>query len=395
MIGAIQRSAPLVKERCAGIVAALVLSAVLGGCSTPPPVAPPPPEVRVAAVVQRDVPIHSEWIGTTQGNINAQIRARIKGYLLTRGYTEGTQVKEGDMLFTIDRRPYETALAQARAELERTRAVLAKAERDVTRYRPLAAAGAVSQRELDTAVEAANAGRASVDAARAGVQQAELDLDWTTVRSPIGGVAGIAEAQIGDLIEPNTLLTTVSQLDPVKVQFPVSEREYLQAAARINVAVQGGERSGAAPAELELVLADGSVYPPRGKFMLPNREVDPKTGAIVVQGVFPNPDGVLRPGLYARVRAVTATKTGALLVPQRAVRELQGAYQVVVVGADDTIDMRPVEVGARVDSLWVIERGLKPGERVVVEGLQKVRQGIKVSVQVAAEAEKPTGAQGS
>jgi membrane fusion protein (multidrug efflux system) len=395
MLNATHRSAPLAKERCAVIAGVLVLGAVLGGCSKSPPVAPPPPEVRVAAVVQRDVPIRSEWIGTTQGNINAQIRARVRGYLLARDYTEGRLVKERDVLFTIDRRPYETALAQARAELERAGAVLAKAERDVTRYRPLAAVGAVSQRELDTSVQAAKAGSATVDAARAGVQQAELDLDWTTVRSPITGVAGISEAQIGNLIEPNTLLTTVSQLDPVKVQFPVSEREYLRFAQGIAVAVQGGVRTGSA-AELELVLADGSVYPQRGAFMLPNREVDPKTGAILVQGVFANPDGVLRPGLYARVRAITETKTGALLVPQRAVRELQGAHQVAVVGADDTIDLRPVEVGARVDSLWVIERGLRPGERVVVEGLQKVRQGIKVAVQAAdAEAEKPAGAQGS
>ena len=394
MRNAIHRSVPLAKERGAVFAGVLVLGAVLGGCSKAPPVAAPPPTVRVAAVVQRDVPIHSEWIGTTQGNINAQIRARVRGYLLARDYTEGRLVKERDVLFTVDRRPYETALAQARAELERTGAVLAKAERDVARYRPLAAAGAVSQRELDTSVQAAKAGSASVDAARAGVQQAELDLDWTTVRSPITGVAGISEAQIGNLIEPNTLLTTVSQLDPVKVQFPVSEREYLRFAAGIAVAVQGGVRTGSA-AELELVLADGSVYPQRGAFMLPNREVDPKTGAILVQGVFANPDGVLRPGLYARVRAVTETKKGALLVPQRAVRELQGAHQVAVVGADDTIDLRPVEVGARVDSLWVIESGLRPGERVVVEGLQKVRQGIKVAVQAAAaEAEKPAGAPG-
>ncbi len=380
--------------RCGAVIVGVLLLGSMGsGCSSPAPVAPPPPEVRVAAVVQRDVPLHSEWIGTTQGSINAEIRARVTGYLLTRGYTEGTLIKEGAELFTIDPRSYETALAQARAEVGRTEALLTKTKQDVTRFGPLAAQGAVSQRELDNAVQAARAASASVDAARAAVQQAELELDWTKVRSPIAGVAGNAEAEIGNLIASNTLLTTVSQLDPIKVQFPVSEREYLRFADRITVAVRGGARSEKA-ADLELILADGSVYPERGAFMLPNREVDQKTGAILIQGSFPNPDGLLRPGLYARVRAVTETKAGALLVPQRAVRELQGAHQVAVVGADDTIDLRPVEVGARVDSLWVIESGLKPGERVVVEGLQKVRQGVKVAVQ-AADPETPAKKQGS
>ncbi len=371
----------------------LLLSVALGGCSKPETVTPPPPAVRVASVVQRDVPLHSEWIGTTQGNINAEIRARVTGYLLARDYTEGTLVKEGDVLFTIDARPYKTALASARAEVARAEAVLAKAQQDVARFGPLAAEGAVSRRELDNAVQATRAASATVDAARAAAQQAELEVDWTTVRSPIAGVAGNAQAEIGNLIASNTLLTTVSQLDPIKVQFPVSEREYLRFADRITAAVRGEARSGDA-AELELILADGTVYPQRGAFMMPNREVDPKTGAILIQGSFPNVDGRLRPGLYARVRAVTETKAAALLVPQRAVRELQGAHQVAVVGADDTIDLRPVEVGARIDSLWVIESGLKPGERVVVEGLQKVRQGVTVAVQ-AADAEPAAEKQGS
>jgi membrane fusion protein, multidrug efflux system len=375
------------------VIAISVLSAVLAGCSKPPSVAAPPPEVRVAPVVQRDVPLHSEWIGTTQGTINAEIRARVTGYLLARNYTEGRLVKEGDVLFTIDARPYETALASARAEVARTGAMLAKAQQDVARFGPLAAQGAVSRRELDNAVQAVRAQSASVDAARAAAQQAELELDWTKVRSPIGGVAGNAEAEIGNLIASNTLLTTVSQIDPIKVQFPMSEREYLRFADRITAAVRGEARSGNAT-ELELLLADGAVHPQRGTFMMPNREVDPKTGAILIQGSFPNADGRLRPGLYARVRAVTETKAAALLVPQRAVRELQGAHQVAVVGADDTIDLRSVEMGARIDSLWVVESGLKPGERVVVEGLQKIRQGVKVAVQ-AAETVAPTDKQGS
>jgi len=371
----------------------LLTSLVFSGCGKPETAVAPPPAVRVAAVVQRDVPVHSEWIGTTQGNINAEIRARVTGYLLARDYTEGTLVKEGDILFTIDARPYETALAAARAEVARADAVLAKSQQDVARFGPLAAEGAVSRRELDNAVQATRAASATVDAARAAAQQAALELDWTKVRSPIAGVAGNAQAEIGNLIASNTLLTTVSQLDPMKVQFPVSEREYLRFADRITAAVRGEARSKDA-ADLELILADGSVYPQRGAFMLPNREVDQKTGAILLQGSFPNPSGLLRPGLYARVRAVTETKTAALLVPQRAVRELQGAHQVAVVGADDTIDLRPVEVGERIDSLWVIASGLKPGERVVVEGLQKVRQGIKVAVQ-AADAEAPAAKQGS
>jgi len=380
MLNAIHRSVPVAKERGAVIAAVLVLGALLDGCSKAPPVVAPPPEVRVAAVVQRDVPIHSEWIGTTQGNIDAQIRARVQGYLLSRDYTEGGVVKEGDVLFVIDARPYEAALAQARGELGRAEALLTKADQDVARYRPLAAEGAVSRQELDNAVQASRAGNANVASARATVQQAELDLAWTKVQAPITGIAGIAKAQVGDLIESNTLLTTMSQLDPVKVQFPLSEPEYLGLATRLATVGQGTE----VPKDtLELVLADGSTYPHRGSFTFANREVDVKTGAILVQGIFPNPGNLLRPGLYARVRAVTETRKGALLVPQRAVRELQGGHQVAVVGADDTVDLRSVEVGERVDSLWVINRGLQPGERVVVEGLQKIRQGAKVTIKAA------------
>ena len=344
-----------------------------------------------ADVVQRAVPVRAEWIGTTEGFVDAQIRARTRGYLVGRRYTEGGRVTEGDVLFEIDPRPYETTLAQAKGERARAEAILGKAHQDVRRYRPLAAEGAVSREELDDAVQAERAASAAVETARAAVEQAELDLAWTRVRAPVSGIAGIALAQVGELIEPNTLLTTVSQLDPMKVQFPISEREYLRFAERITTALDGGATPATVtspPAErrtLDLVLADGSVYGERGWFAFPNREVDRQTGSIIVQGYFPNPDGILRPGLYARVRAVTDTLPSALLVPQRAVRELQGMQQVAVVAADGTVELRTVTVGERVDNLWVIQAGLAPGERVVVEGLQKVRQGMKVSVAPAGE----------
>jgi membrane fusion protein (multidrug efflux system) len=359
--------------------------------------APPPPEVSVVAaeVVQREVPVRGEWIGTTEGFIDAQIRARTRGYLVARKYTEGGRVKEGDVLFEIDPRPYETALAQKKGDLARAQALQAKSRQDVQRYRPLAAQKAVSQEELDNAIQAERAAAAAVESAAAAVQQAQLDLDWTRVRAPVSGIAGIAQGQVGELVEPNTLLTTVSQLDPMKVQFPISEREYLRFAERITSALRDATAKADATAPppdrrpLDLVLADGSVYGERGWFALPNREVDRQTGSIIIQGYFPNPDGLLRPGLYARVRAVTGTLPSALLVPQRAVRELQGSQQVAVVAPDGTVDLRAVTVGERIDGLWVIQKGLEPGERVVVEGLQKVRQGMKVSLETPGAPDAP------
>jgi len=355
-----------------GLAAALVCA----GCGEGTPAAPPPVDVVVADVVQRDVPITSEWIGTTQGLVDAEIRAQVSGYLMSRNYKEGSLVAQGDLLFVIDPRPYRAALENARGQLGRAHAALTKAEQDVARYTPLVKEGAVSQQELDNAIQARNAGRAAVQSAQADLDKAQLDLGFTEIRSPIAGIAGIAEAQVGDLVGPSRSepLTVVSQMDPIQVVFSVSEREYLE--YRHAHAVP---KEGRPVVPLSLVLSDGSLYPHPGFSTVTGRAVDPKTGTIVLKGEFPNPGNMLRPGLYARVRAVLDTRKGALLVPQRAVQELQGTYQVAVVGADDKVEMRVVEPGPREGGFWVIDKGLSAGERVVVEGLQKVRTGVAVN----------------
>jgi membrane fusion protein (multidrug efflux system) len=361
-------------------VKVVVLGAAVGGaltlaaCSKPPPPPPPPPDVVVAEVVQKDVPVYREWVGTTEGNITAQIRARVQGYLQRRSYEEGSLVHEGDLMFVIDPRQYQAALDQAKGELGRANAALTKTQQDVTRYTPLAAQNAISQEELDNAVQANRAAKAAADSARAAVEKAQLNLDWTQVKSPIDGIAGISVAQVGDLVSESTLLTTVSQVDPIKVSVPISEQEYLQFASRLTE-----PRPRDAQGTLELILSDGSVYPERGKVSVANREVDVKTGTMIVVTLFPNPRNLLRPGQYAKVRATTETRQGALLVPERAVQELQGARQVAVVGADNKVSMRTVQTGPSMGNLLVINEGLKPGERIVVEGLQKVREGATVN----------------
>lgn len=338
--------------------------------------APPPPEVVVTTVEQKDVPIYAEWIGTTDGNINAQIRARVQGYLQSRSYTEGSLVRAGDLMFTIDARPYQAALDQAKGELGRAEAAVTKTQQDVKRYTPLAAEGAISQQELDNAVQANRAARAAVESARAAVEKARLDLDWTQVKSPIDGIAGISVTQVGDLIGPATVLTTVSQVDPIKVSFPVSEQEYLRYADRVQL--NAAEQKAREP-NLELILADGSIFPQRGTASVANRQVDVKTGTMMLVSLFPNRGNLLRPGQFAKVRVAIEQKRDALLVPQLAVQEVQGAHQVAVVGADNKVSMRTVKAGARVGNLWVIDEGLSPGERVIVEGVQKVRDGIVVN----------------
>jgi membrane fusion protein (multidrug efflux system) len=353
----------------------LLLALGCGEEAAPPPAAV---DVVVAEVVQKDVPITMEWIGTTEGAIDAEIRAQVSGYLVSRDYAEGTEVEKGALLFRIDPRPYQAALEQARGDLGRARAALAKARADVARYEPLAKEGAVSQEELDNAVQASRAGDASVQTARAAVDKAELDLSFAQIRSPIAGIAGVARAQLGDLVGPSDPepLTNVSQLDPIRVSFPLSEREYLRFAPVIREAAAGGKtREG----RLELILADGSTWPHRGRAVPAAAGVDPGTGTILVRGEFPNPDHLLRAGQYARVRAVAEVREGALVVPQRAVSELQGVFQVAVVGSDNKVSMRVVEPGPRFESDQVIEKGLEPGERVVSEGLQKVRDGALVN----------------
>ncbi len=336
-----------------------------------------PPEVLVVDAAQRDVPVYGEWVGTTDGFVNAQIRAKVQGYLLSKPYQEGSLVKTGDVLFELDPRQYRAALDQAKGDLAGAQANLVRSQQNVNRYRPLAQKGAVSKKELDDSVQQMRVDQAALDTARAAVEGAELNLEWTTVRSPIDGIAGIALAQVGDLIAPTTLMTTVSQLEPIKVLFPISEQEYLRFAERNPSATEGTDPRRRPP--LELILADGSVYKHPGKVSAINRQVEQQTGSLQIQAVFPNPDNMLRPGGYAKIRAVTDLRKGATVVPQRAVQEVQGSHRVIVVGPDDTVTFRAVKAGPKFGSDWVIDEGLKPGERVVAEGAQKLRDGLQVA----------------
>jgi membrane fusion protein (multidrug efflux system) len=350
--------------------AVMLIVAAAVGCSKSEAAKPPapPPGVVVTPVVQRDEVMHREWIGTTQGDVNAEIRPKVDGYLLRRVYTEGSYVRPGQLLFEIDARQVQAQLQQAQANLAQAQSNLDKANRDVARFEPLAAQHAISQQEVDNARSAQSAARATVGALRAAVDNARLNTAWTRVTSPIGGVAGIAQAQVGNLVGPQTVLATVSKVDPIRVLYQISEQEYLQ--HQKDPAMRN--------AELELVLADGSVFPRRGHISLSGRDVDVKTGTITVVGLFPNPGNLLRPGQFAKVRAATATRRGALLVPQRAVNEMQGIYQVAVVGADNKADVRTVKLGDRVGSMWIVEEGVQPGERVIVEGFSRAKPGMLV-----------------
>ena len=343
--------------------------------------APPPPsvQVEVANVIQKDVPIQMEWVGTTDGSNNALIRAQVGGYLMERPYTEGSFVKKGDLLFQLDPSKFQTALDQALGDLAKAQAQFMKTKQDVERDTPLAREGAVSQKELDDSIQAHAATKGTVAAAKAAVEQAKLNLSWTKIRAPIDGVVGISKAQIGDLIDANSELTSMSTLDPIRVYFPVSEQEYFEAADKIQQGYKD-RRDGKEYrlALLELVLGGEKVYPHKGQFHLVDRQVDQKTGTIRVAALFPNPNNLLRPGQFARVRAVTKTREKAILVPQRSVTEMQGSHQVAVVTPENKVDIRPVKVGQRSGNLWIIDQGLKPGERVIVEGLQKVKAGMTV-----------------
>ena len=354
------RSAPLV----------LSLTLLLEACSSPKasPPAPAPPEVSVMTVAPETVSLSSEWIGTLDGYVNAQIRPQVSGYLLRRSYQEGAPVRQGQVLFEIDPRPFQAVLSQAEARLAEAQAQLGKTERDLERDRPLAAERAIAQSQLDNDIQAHLAAQAAIKSATAAIETAQLNLGFTKVTSLITGIAAIATAQIGDLVGPATLLTTVSQVDPIKAYFPLSEQEYLRIAGRINGPGTSSELWANNAGSLTLVLADGSVYPQRGRFLAADRDIDPKTGTIRISAAFPNPARTLRPGQYGRVRAETNTVKDAIVVPQRTVTDAQGAPQVRVVGPDNRVATRRVTLGDRVGSGWIIGTGLQPGDRVVVEG---------------------------
>jgi len=345
-----------------------------------------PPEVMVAQVEQKDVDLYSEWIGTLAGEVNANVQAQVSGYLLRRNYQEGSSVRKGQLLFEIDPRPFQAALDQAEGQLAQATAQLANAEAvqlrnqlDVERYTPLAKEQAASQQDLDNANQnylAAKAtvatDKAQIKSAEAAVETAKLNLGFTQISSPVNGIADVARAQVGDLVSSSSgTLTTVSTLDPIRDYFTVSEQDYLQLKKQFS----GSDRQ---RWKLQLILADGTTYPHEGVFYFAGRAVDQNTGSIQLAALFPNPGNVLRPGQYGKVRAVVRTEKGSLLVPQAAVAELQGKYQVVVVGQDDKIAIRTVKVGDRIGTTWIIQDGLKPGERVVAQGQQALRPGTTV-----------------
>jgi len=356
---------------------ALLLLSLLGCGKEQVRAEAPPPEVEVTPVKQEDVPLYTECISTLDGFVNAQIQPQVTGYLIKQNYREGTMVRQGDVLFEIDPRPFEAALAQSQGQLAQTQAQLGKTNLDVARDTPLAKESAIPQAQLDNDIKANEAAHALVAAAQAQVDQAHLNLGFTKVRSLIDGIAGLAKAQIGDLVGPTSILTTVSQVQPIKAYFALSEQEYLKFGTQINSAATG-RQLGAGKRNLELVLSDGSVYPQKGWLVLADRQVDVKTGTIRMAGAFDNPGSMLRPGMFGRLRAVTGVSRGALLVPQRAVMETQGSYSVVVVDSDSKASIRPVKPGERVGQMWVIAEGLHPGERVVAEGMQKAKEGAPV-----------------
>lgn len=341
--------------------------------------AAPPPEVEVTDVVQKDVSIYGEWIAILDGYVNAQIQPQVTGYLMKQNYAEGTVVHRGDVLFEIDPRPFEAALEQTKGQLAAAQAQLGKTTLDVQRDTPLAAQSAIPKAQLDNDIQANESAKAVVDAAKAQVEQAQLNLGFTKVRSLVDGIAGLAKGQIGDLVGPTSQLTTVSQVNPIKAYISISEQEYLRGAATINAVARGKTPERVAQKSLELILSDGSVFPTKGWFVLADRQVDLKTGTIRVAGAFENPSLILRPGQFGRVRLVTGIQKQALLVPQRSVVETQGAYSVVVVGPENKASIRPVKTGERVGQMWIITDGVKPGEQVIVEGVQKAREGAVVN----------------
>lgn len=359
-------------------IALLALSLVGCGTKSVSAAAPPPPSVQVARVLQEDVPIYHEWIATLDGYVNAVIQPQVSGYLIQQNYQEGTVVRKNQVLFKIDPRPFQAILDQAKAQLAQAEAQQGKTQLDVQRDTPLAHERAIAQSQLDNDIQANLAAQATIQADKAAIEQAEINLEFTNVRSLIDGVAGIATGQVGNLVSPQAVLTTVSQLDPIKAYFVASEQEYLAFVQR-NPTIAAREKV-EKQLQLELILSDGSTYPRKGRWFAADRQVDVQTGAIRLAGLFPNPDNVLRPGQYGRVRFVSYIRPNALLVPQKAVTELQGTYQVAVVNPDDKVSLRTVTVGERTGPLWIIEDGLKPGEQVVSEGVQKVREGMTVKV---------------
>ena len=374
-------------------LAALLITA---GCGTKAQTnsPPPPPTVGVVTVEQKTVPIYGNWVASLDGYTNANIQPQVSGYLIRQTYREGSYVHKGDVLFEIDPRPFQAAmdqakgqLAQAKGQLGQAQAQLGLAQINVKRDTPLAQAHAIAQSQLDNDIQTEaqtqaliKANQAGIEAAEAAVETAQLNLGFTKVRSLLDGISGIATTQIGNLVSPSTVLTTVSQVNPIKVYFSISEQEYLSLADKIKGTSADFLRS-KKPVPLQLTLANGNIYPRQGRILFPDRQVDPQTGTIRIVGAFANPGNILRPGQFGRIRAMTAFNQNALLVPQRAVTELQGRDQIAVVGSDNRVSVRTVEMGDRVGDMWIVNSGLKPEERVVSEGTSKIRDGEVVNPQ--------------
>ena len=370
-------------RKCTLVLFGLVVVSV-GACSEAPAPAPPPPNVVVAEPVRRDVPVISELVGQAVGSQDVELRARVEGFLETVNFTEGTLVKKGQLLYQIDRKPFEATLANQKANLATWQARKDKTDNDVKRLAPLAKQQAVSQMELDNAVSSRDAAVAQVAAQQAEVERASLDLGYTSVYAPVDGLVGTTKVKPGNLVGrgESTLLTTISVVDPIYFRVGIAEAEYMRLSRRIQEAKAAGTWK---PVDVTLILADGTTHPHTGRLDTVERNIDPTTGTLAMQLTFPNPERLLRPGQYGRIRYESDIKRGALLVPQRAVQELQNLYSIAVVGADNKVSFRNVKVGPRLENLWVIEEGLKPGEKVIVDGLQRAREGAVVTAKAASE----------
>jgi RND family efflux transporter MFP subunit len=377
---AASRRRPLTAGKRRGLAVLALLTVgwalLINGCARKAPAAMAPPTVSVVNVIEKDVPISGDWVATLDGFTTAQIQPEVSGYLIKQDYREGSFVHQGDVLFEVDPRPFQAILDQARGQLAQANAQLGLATINVNRDTPVAKLHAIPQSQLDNDVQTKLSAEAAVQTAQAAVEQAELNLGFTKVRSLIDGIAGIAQTQIGSLVGTSTVLTTVSKVDPIKAYFPISEQEYMRIADKIAGTVNLLSNARSVP--LELILSDGRAYSRKGKIIFADRQVDPQLGTIRIVGSFPNPGNILRPGQFGRVRTTTDVKTGALLIPQRAVTELQGNYQVAVVDQDNKVAVERVTVGEKIGSMWIISGGLKPGDRVITQGLQKIGDGLVV-----------------
>ena len=361
---------------------------VVAGCKKEKPAPPPPPEVKIAKVLQRTTPVYKEFVGQTRGQSEVEIRARVEGFLETVNFREGSFVKKGQLLYTIDKKPLEAKLQQAKGNLAQTEAVLSKAKQDVARFKPLMQQNAIPRQDYETAVSQQLSAEANVRSSWASVEQAQINLGYTSIYAPTDGLAGRTEVNPGNLVGSGqkTLLTTISTIDPIHVRFSISESDYL-----VFIKNRKPEKDRQNKADLDLILADGSVHAHNGHIVFAESTVNAQTGTLMIEAAFPNPENIVRSGQYAKIRGIVSTKENAILVPQRSVQELQATFSVAVVDKDGKVEMRPVTPGERIGSLWIIEKGLSPDEKIIIEGLQKVRDGVTVTAnEVTIEEMSPT-----